>query len=54
MNRPVWREELEELTGMSLKESYECFEILWKVFEERYPSYHQKQHEESPTSVSAI
>ncbi|KAM7453919.1 hypothetical protein BLSTO_05329 [Blastocystis sp. subtype 1] len=50
---PIWRTELEELTGCSLDNIYSCFEVLWKVFKEKYPSQ-KEQIKQSPTVVPAV
>lgn len=54
MNRPEWREELDELTGVSLKECLDCFDTLWNVFLEKYPTSSKEKQEKSPQNVTAI
>lgn len=38
-NRPVWRDELTELTGYKLEEVVECGEELWNFYEKMFPSH---------------
>lgn len=38
-NRPVWRDELTELTGYKLEEVVECGEELWNFYEKMFPAH---------------
>lgn len=37
--RPLWRDELSELTGYTVEDIVECGEELWNLYEEMFPSH---------------
>lgn len=48
LSRPVWRDELTQLTGYALPDVVECGEELWNFYEKMFPlhkvghsTYHQ-------------
>lgn len=38
-HRPVWRDELTELTGYTLEDIVDCGEELWNFYEKMFPSH---------------
>ena len=42
------------LTGATFEDMYSCFEGLWALFKEKYPTSQKDQVKESPTNVTAV
>lgn len=54
LRSPSWRSELVPLTGATFEDMYSCFEGLWTLFKEKYPTSQKDQVKESPTNVTAV
>ena len=52
--QPVWRDELEKLLRVSFQEALDCYELLWKLFKERYPEKTQDTTKASPTNPYVV
>lgn len=51
---PAWREELETILCMRREEALPCFEVLWKLFKEKYPETSKKESRASPVNVNTV
>ena len=51
---PAWREELETILCMRREEALPCFEVLWKLFKEKYPETSKKESRASPVNVNSV
>ena len=51
---PAWREELESILCMRREEALPCFEVLWRLFREKYPETSKKETRASPVNVNSV
>ena len=52
---------MNELTGVTWEECHECYQLLWRVFKEKYPQYSSTERNygknevaESPANMFAV
>lgn len=50
---PLWRPELEKLTGHSLEQVYQVFEHIWKFYADTFPS-HARKSTASPKGIEEV
>lgn len=50
----MWRDELEKLLQVSFQDALDCYELLWKLFKERYPEKTQDTTKASPTNPYVV